>query len=222
MKTVLFLFILVSCGGPGKLYFTEGIRQPEVTEELKSSISYQEVASQVLAPKCLACHDSGARLQLDSYEKVFAQRKAIRKAVILSHSMPKAPISPLTMNELKLVAAWIKAGAPLHPLNGSQGPDEGPTKVLEANFESIKSHIIDRKCITCHGVQARLPLVTKDDFLHSRRNIVIPHHPDESVFIQALQEGAKKFMPPKKTGFTSVSEKERAVIRQWILDGAIF
>ena len=223
MRFLLCLFILISCGGPTKPVFSDKrILLPIISEELKGSISYHEVNTKVFANKCLGCHDSGSQIQLDSYEKAYPYLQKIKKAVLLNKSMPQKPISQLDKKQLELVTAWIEAGGPNAPLNGSGVPDE-PGPVLKQTFDSIKAFVLDRKCISCHsagGSVARIPLVTKDDLLNSSLDIVVPGNPDDSGLSIVLEEGARKFMPPKKSGFTPVSEAEKEVIRQWILAGA--
>lgn len=221
MKTVFLLFILVSCGGPGKLYFSvkESNNFP-VTDELRQSISYYEINSKVLSTKCLSCHDAGSKIRLDTYESAKKNLKNIEKTVLLSRSMPRSPVKPLQKEDLLLLAAWIKAGGPETPLNGTQVE---PEPQLEPNFESIKRHVLNRKCLACHTPGAsveRIPLVTKEDLLESNLDIVVPGNPDDSGLIIVLEEGARKFMPPKTSGFTSVTPEEKAIIRQWIESGA--
>lgn len=221
MKVILLLLILVSCGDPGKLYFSvkESSNFP-VTDELRQSVSYYEINSKVLSSKCLSCHDSSSKIRLDTYETAKKNLKNIEKAVLLNRSMPRAPVKPLGKGELLLLAAWIKAGGPKTPLNGTTVE---PEPQLEPTFESIKRNVLDRKCIACHSPGAsveRIPLVTKEDLLESSLDIVVQGNPDDSGLIIVLEDGARKFMPPKKSGFTAVSPEEKAIIRQWIESGA--
>ncbi len=220
MKTLLALIFIVSCGGPSKMQFSVKDTTFGVSDALKQSVSYNEVVSKVFANSCLSCHDSGSKIPLNTYESAVAHLKDIKKTVLLKQSMPRAPVSVLTKNQLQLVAAWIEAGAPREPLNGDHVE---PEPELRPDYESIKARIIDRKCLTCHssgGNASQIPLVTKDDLLSSNLDIVVPGNPDDSGFMIVLEEGARKFMPPKKSGFTSVSEAEKAIIRLWIAQGA--
>lgn len=220
MKTLLILFLFVSCGGPSKLRFSVQDTTFEVSDELKQSVSYNELVSKVFANSCISCHDSGSKIRLDTYESAVVHLKAIKKTVLLTKGMPRAPVSPLDKKQLQIVAAWVEAGGPREPLNGGQVE---PEPELRPEFVSIKARILDRKCMTCHspgGSASQIPLVTKDDLINSNLDIVVPGNPDDSGLMIVLEEGARKFMPPKKSGFTPVSEEEKAVIRQWITDGA--
>jgi uncharacterized membrane protein len=223
MKFILLFLFIVSCAKPSQLVFSVKENPlPLVTEELKQSISYEEVQSKVFASKCLSCHDGNAKLQLDTYEKAVANLDKIKRTVFFNKTMPRLPVTALDKGELTLLAAWIKAGGPNGSLNGTNGPaDHEP--ILEPKFESLKKLVLDRKCLICHsdgGNAARLPLVTKEDYLNSQAEVVIPGNPDDSGLMIVIEERARKFMPPTSSGFNPVSDEQKAVIREWILKGA--
>lgn len=54
---------------------------------------------------------------------------------------------------------------------------------LTPKFESIKSLILEPKCIACHkpgGKAENIPLLTRSDLLDSPHDLVIPGNADES------------------------------------------
>ncbi len=223
MKLILLFLFIVACGRPSQLVFSiKPDALPLVTEALRQSISYDEVNSKVFSTKCLSCHDSQSKLPLDTYAKAYANLEKIKQTVLIRKTMPRSPINSLSSKEMTLVAAWIEAKGPNASIDGTIGPvDHDP--VLEPKFESLKKLVFDRKCLSCHsagGNAARWPLVTKDDFLDPLSEIVIPGNPDDSGLMIVLKPEARKFMPPIKSGFTSVSEEQKAVIREWIQSGA--
>jgi len=189
--------------------------------ELLSSVSYAMVNAKVFQPHCVSCHGNSGGVNLESFDTAKSVLGRI-KTVLINKSMPKAPNLPLGPQEAQILAAWIKMGGPDSPSTG--GPDTPPPPMLEPKFSSIKSIIIDRKCIRCHSVggpAARVPLGTLDNLLNSPLDIVIPHNADESDIVLVLQDGARKKMPPLDSGITPVNAHDLNVIKEWINNGAI-
>jgi uncharacterized membrane protein len=194
----------------------------EVPASLVNSVSYSMVAGKVFQAKCVSCHGSSGGVSLETYDSAHAALDRIKRVVFTETTMPKAPGPALSQDELMILAAWIKAGGPSAPLNGD--PDhQAPPPVLEPKFDSIKSIIIDKKCISCHspgGKAERIPFLTKENFLNSPLDIVIPGNADESDIVLVLLDGARKPMPPQDSGFSRVSSQDLAIIKEWINHGA--
>lgn len=190
-----------------------------------SELNFNSVYNQVLRPSCIGCHGSSGGVSLESYVSVKAHLSRVVSSTLVSRSMPKAPTSALSEQQLGLLNAWVVAGAPEF-----SGPEEVPLQSLEPNFESIKIHILEVKCITCHAPGKdveRIPLVTKNDLLDSPLDIVVPGNADESGIILAVTNpNPKKVMPPAKdkqgndTGYSSLTNEEIRIISLWINNGA--
>lgn len=206
------------------LTFDVGNDEVKVSEALIRSISYEEVSEKVFRPKCIGCHGSSGGVNLESYKSASSHLEAIKNSTVVRRTMPRSPVIALTKNELELVAAWVAAGGPDSPLDGStSGGTTGGGPVLEPTYESIKKQIIDRKCLSCHtagGSAHRMPFNTREELLDDTYEVVIPNNPDESGMLIVLKPDARKPMPPKDSGFSAVTESEKAVIREWILKGA--
>ena len=141
--------------------------------------------------------------------------------------MPKLPTPALSADQMGLLNAWILAGAP-----ESSGPGGTlPLPPLLPNFLSIKTHILEPRCLSCHSPGnsvARIPLVTREDLLNSPLELVIPGNAEESGLILAVRnEDPNKVMPPEKTpsgqptGFSRLKEEEIRIIEEWIQRGAV-
>lgn len=190
-----------------------------------SELNFSSVYSQVLRPSCIGCHGSSGGISVESYASVKANLSKIYDSVIVQRSMPKAPTTSLTDQQLGLLNAWIVAGA---PENSEEG--EAPIPALEPTFASIKTHILEVKCLSCHAPGkpvARIPLVTKEDLLNSPLDIVVPGNAEESGIILAVTNpDPKKKMPPAKdaqgneTGYAPLSDAEVGIISLWINKGA--
>jgi uncharacterized membrane protein len=72
--------------------------------------SYAQVRDTVFSPRCVRCHDSDARVPLDTYEHARHFLPEIRETVFAKKAMPKK--GALTQNESDLLRAWLDAGAP--------------------------------------------------------------------------------------------------------------
>lgn len=221
MRTILLFFIvLYGCGKQSALYFDEG--PMTVSPALVRSISYKEIKAKVFDKSCIGCHGDSGGVSLESYTAAYQHLEAIRRTVLLRKSMPKSPFKSLTRSQLEMVTAWLEAGGPEKPLDGSD-PGESDETELNPTFASIKTHILDKKCLSCHSVgneAARIPLTTRDDLLNSPLDIVLPGDPDESGLMIVIEAGARKFMPPTRSGITPVTEEQKRVIREWIEKGA--
>lgn len=218
---------LVSACGPA-IHNSPTSDIPSPMSYKAGELSYGTVYERILRPTCVGCHGSSSKIDLGTYESVKSNLPKVFEATLVRRAMPKAPAPPLTPDQLGLLNAWIKAGAPRTAPNGETGPLPTP---LAATFESIKYNILEPKCLFCHAPGksvARIPLVTKDDLLNSPLDIVLPGNPDESGLMLAVRGvNPEKLMPPSKgadgspMGFSKLSDKEIEVIALWIANGAI-
>ncbi len=193
-----------------------------------NDLSYEFVNQEVLKPRCLVCHGSGASIGLETYSLVKSRMRDIIRAVLVEKSMPKN--AALSKREYDILLTWIANGAPELP-DTEPKPTPGPTATpsptptpapLEPTFDSIKKNILTVRCIACHsgtGPAKHIPMQTREDLVDSPREIVIPGNPDESGIVLAIERTDSKRMPPPDAG-AALSQKEKDVIRKWIQDGA--
>lgn len=220
MKVLIpLLFILVSCGPRGSLYFDPG--PYNVTYDLMQAASYKDVKEKVLDKYCITCHGSAGNVNLETYENVMANFEGIKRTVLFSKTMPRRPYKSLSKEEFDLVASWVLAGGPTLPLNGKD-PGALRMPILAANYLSIKENIIDKRCIICHqegGSGAKYLMTSREVMLANR--MIIPGDAMKSKFIRYIDVNSKKFMPPKKTGMSPVTEQEKALVIEWMQNGAL-
>jgi hypothetical protein len=90
--------------------------------------------------------------------------------------------------------------------------------------------ILSENCFACHGFdeasrQADLRLDTPDGAtaeLYSGHSAIVPGQPAESLLVQRIEtDDDDERMPPPESGKTLTSE-QRALLRQWISQGAAF
>jgi len=187
--------------------------QPE-DPDLKNGvlISYATVRQKVLGPRCVSCHGNSGGCNLETYENVKARAGDIVRRALVERSMP--PGRPLTNMESRILTKWINDGM---PNDGTMPPDE-----LKPNFESIKKHLFEMKCISCHsagGEAARVPLNDYRAVMESPREIVIPGNPEESSLMIVVTRTDEKRMPPPDVS-DALSEKQIKVLNDWIMAGA--
>ena len=84
--------------------------------------------------------------------------------------------------------------------------------------------ILQRNCYECHGqdpkkIAKNLDILNHDQLVDSRRRIVVPGAPEDSLLMQRIADGS---MPPEKeeTRLPRVTEKELQILKDWILGGA--
>lgn len=221
---VMIAFLLTGCSY--SVQKNELPAVPSPSNFLTSELTYASVYAKVLRTSCNGCHGTSGGINLESYENVRANLTKVFQSTIVERKMPKSPNPPLTSEQLGLLNAWIQAGAPVT----APGVDEPPLPVLEPTFASIKTNILEPKCLSCHSpgkAVERIPLVTVQDLLDSPLEIVIPGNADESGIILAVTgQLTEKLMPPEKdssgnpTGFARLSADEIGVLRDWINRGA--
>lgn len=211
-------FLLSGCQPEHKPF--DGRDDIEVPQKLVESVSFNELYNRVLEPKCIGCHGSSGNVNLETYQGARAAMARIQRSVLNARQMPKTPFTPLDREQLQLVAAWIKAGGPELPVGGGVAPD---TTKLEPTFASIRTKIIEAKCVACHrtgGEAPRVPLNTIADMVNSPLEIIIPGNPDESGLMIVIQPNARKKMPPSNSGIGALKPNEIQTINDWIAQGA--
>jgi uncharacterized membrane protein len=216
---MMFSLLISSCiSKKSKLQFSESYNNQAMLEK----VSYQLINQRILVPKCISCHGTSGNVNLETYQAVYSSIEKIKAVTITSHKMPKSPYSALRNDELELLSAWIKAGAPENPLSGVDIPPSN-SDPLEPKFLSIQKNIFQNKCLVCHakGKEAeRVSLDSPEDMINSPLDIVLPGNPDESDLVLVVLPTARKIMPPKKSGITSLKPEEIEIIKQWIANGA--
>jgi uncharacterized membrane protein len=195
-----------------------------IPTELLESISFQEVKNKVFIPKCISCHGTSGGVNLENYSSARSFLDQIEKSALVDKRMPKAGSEALSNEEFLILLAWVKAGGPETPLNGSNTPKPLPVEVLKAEFSSIKKLIIDKKCLSCHRLGGEAPRVflnTAQDMIDSPLEIVIPGNPEESDLILTLdRENSIKPMPPMDSGISGITAQELETVKEWIKKGA--
>lgn len=217
MKSILILlFTIPSCNY--KIDKTK-LDDVQVSDVMMNTVSYKQLRTEVLIPKCLSCHGNSGGVNLETYESAFKYFADINRSCLQTKTMPKAPVSPLDSKQMEVLTAWIEAGGPEKPRNSN--PPDTQENEPQSGFIKIKQEIIDPKCLSCHipGEHAgHIPLNTREDLLNSSLNLLIPGNPDQSLFYTITGPGAMNMMPP--IGVEPLTGTQRDMIKVWIQDGA--
>jgi len=190
------------------------------SRDLINKVSFQDVYK-IFRVHCTGCHGSSGGVNLETHAQAKMNLERIHRSTIIERRMPQSPYPPLNQEQLTLLAAWIEAGGPEHPLGG--GPVQEPEKLLP-KFDSIQTLVLQPKCVVCHapGKKAEnIPLLTRLDLLNSPYDLVLPGNADGSGLILVLLEGARKKMPPLDSGISPLSPDEISIIKEWINNGAM-
>jgi uncharacterized membrane protein len=203
---------------------TKTTKIPPASEYSTSELTFKNIYTNIFQKKCVACHGTSGNVNLESYAAVKSQIAKVFDSTLVKMTMPKAPTSPLTVEELGQLNAWIQLGAPEGEIS------EPPASNLEPTFESIKLHILEPKCLGCHAPgkpTERIPLVTRENLLNSPLDIVIPGNAEESgLILSVTNQRINKVMPPpvdklgQPTGFGPLTDIEIAILKEWINQGA--
>jgi|GEM_PF-7118402 len=180
-----------------------------------SKLSFAEVRSLALGPKCARCHDWVA-----SYAETRALASDISDRVQglgPNRQMPPASSSQLSANEKAAIVAWVAAGAqevpgqveqpvtppPVEPPPVEPPPVEPPPPV-KLTFAVVKAKVLDPKCLRCHKAEL-------DTFEHTA-----PLIKDIEFRIQDIG-GFEQMPPPNRPQLT---DEEKNMLLEWIRSGA--
>jgi uncharacterized membrane protein len=223
MIGVAVLFLTASCSYRLDKQGASDVGVGGPTAEMMARVSYADVST-IFQNRCVTCHGNSGGVNLESLAGARTALARIRQSTIVEHRMPKSPGAPLGDEERMTLWAWVDAGAPEVPANGGPATPPPPSlPPLEPTFDSIKSHIIDKKCLSCHspgGKAERDPFVTRSDLVDSALDIVVPGDASQSEIVHVLSPGARKPMPPVDSGITPVPQEDLEVIKIWINKGA--
>ncbi len=158
---------------------------------------------------------------METYAAARSALQKIKEQAIDSRKMPKSPEPALAIDELRILNAWILTGGRELPADGSNTPP--PPPALEPTFVSIKAHIFELKCISCHkagGKAEKYPFTSLKEILNNSDPVVIPGSVTRSALNDVLQPNADKPMPPRTSGYSPLSAAEIRIIQDWINNGA--
>ncbi|MCB0355746.1 MAG: hypothetical protein KDD40_02005 [Bdellovibrionales bacterium] len=136
-------------------------------------------------------------------------------ASIYSGSMPTA--GPLTSSEITTLENWIKTD-----IDPKAQIDLPPPEEVKPTFSSLSKLILVPKCVACHGPTKADDGIRVDSYeyvmgLLGSKKIVTAGLAAESKLYNSVKGGE---MPPRSAGYTALSSKEVAAIRDWIHSGA--
>ena len=155
MKTLVrFTSLILMAGVLSSCYYTRLKTPATVVDDQKfgylkpaekmSMMNYDFIGSRILKPRCIACHDSSKNVSLETYDLVKSNLLKIKNAVFIEESMPKR--GRLTDEEKRLLWNWILLDAPFQ--SEQTPPQEEP---MVATYDSIRMHIFEPICSTCHN-----------------------------------------------------------------------
>lgn len=179
-------------------------------------------AIQILQNRCASCHNEEKPEgeigyitdvnALEYYRLVIPGEPQISPLYeqVANGSMP--PSGSLSQAEISVLYEWINTG--LVEDTAGITPPTGNTAVLEAKWSSIYAKIVQPRCLSCHNATTQRGGVNLANHTVTL-NTVQPGNPNASSFYTSTANGS---MPQ---GGTPLSPAELAVVRDWILAGAL-
>lgn len=201
---------------------------------------FTSIKKELFDKRCISCHSpsgsaSGVPLGslkdiLDSPRELVIPGNPDESGLIIavertdSKRMPPPEVgNQLSKEVISVLRQWIENGAPESEENSSPNPTPPPNpSPLAPTFTSIKQHIFDSRCISCHsqgGKASGVPLVTYGDLMNSPRDLVLPGNVEESGLWIALSRDDDKRMPPPKNA-DGLKSEELEIVSKWIELGA--
>lgn len=184
-------------------------------EEKSALMNYAYINSRILQPKCVSCHGSSGNVNLETLEAVQSNAAKIMNSVFVEATMPKR--GAFTLDEKRWLWNWLRLGAPLKSEIDAPAEDQ-----LIATYDSIRKHVFEPKCLSCHNAVDSGKRISLDyqALLDSPLELILPGNADESGLIIALERIDDKRMPPAKEGYAALPAGQIQVIRAWIDGGA--
>jgi uncharacterized membrane protein len=240
LRLIILVLLVLSCNKKSKLKFQDNrpqVNQPQVNRPVLESISYADVKTKVFDVSCVRCHGNDGGVTLETYEEVFHEMELIRITTLEEHSMPKG--SSLSAEQIEVLTAWINAGGPNESVNIREPstPTEPPVVVTPPTeppvvitpptepvviFDTIKSDIIENKCMGCHArpnLLEKFPLNSRDGML--QKGLLVPGNAEVSLLYKTLLPTARKVMPPNRPNVKQLTQEEINAIKTWIDNGAL-
>lgn len=176
-----------------------------------ASLSFAQVSSMALAPKCARCH-AWATSYSGSAAVAFGDTGigARVQSNTPGFMMPPASSPQLSANEKAAILAWVDAGAKEFPAQPDTPPvitppiDPPLTEPQKLTFALIKQKVFAAKCLRCHGAEL-------DTFEHT-----LPLIKDIEFRVQDI--GGFDQMPPANR--TQLTDEEKNMLLEWIRSGA--
>ena len=114
----------------------------------------------------------------------------------------------------RILALAVLSVASCSMLSSSKKPGE-------EYFVSEVKPVLQQHCLRCHNgsLSPTAPNLTDRAHAFKNRSLIVPHHPDQSLLIAAVQRGGShpKMMP--RTDI-SLTDDQIGMLREWIEDGA--
>jgi hypothetical protein len=129
---------------------------------------------------------------------------------------------------LGVAISGLLAGA-VFTARGSPAEDPGSDRPTVRYGRDIRPLLSDR-CFTCHGPdaakrEANLRLDIREDATTARKDgiPIVPGDPERSeVWRRITSHNATDMMPPPAANKRPFTDEEKALLRQWIADGAVY
>ncbi|MBW7881311.1 MAG: c-type cytochrome [Caldilineaceae bacterium] len=211
-----------------------------------ANVNYEDHVLPIFEQHCAECHgDEKAEegLKLITYRSALAGSQygpvlvpgdpdnSYLVEMVVSGKMPKRG-DPLTPEEIEIIIAWIRAGAPEQGTPSGEAtpapaetpdalPEESTPAVDLANV-SFQNHVLpifEQHCAECHGdekAEEGLKLIRYNTALAGSQYgpVIVPGDPDNSYLVEMIVSGKM----PKRGDPLSPAEIE--IITAWIAAGA--
>lgn len=208
LKLSLSLTLIITIGGCGN--YEEFKEDPSTLFSRVApaqGLTFSEIKSQVLTPKCIRCHPG-----YEDYQTVINSIDSIT-AQVRSDRMPKD--GPMGAELKGLLFSWIAAGTP----QGNVIPVKpSPRDELAPNYESIAKNILGKKCVVCHNPQGQVPFLdfsTRESIWKKRKLLFNFDKPESSYILEVIQDPVEP-MPPMNSPFEQLNQEEIDVLKEWI------
>tara|TARA_B110001454_G_scaffold64823_1_gene62958 strand:- start:2969 stop:3691 length:723 start_codon:yes stop_codon:yes gene_type:complete len=183
-------------------------------------------ALEILSSKCLTCHNpdkpEGGISDITDLNFLLYYRLVIPGQpeisdlirVIKEGSMP--PGGGVSTDDLAALNKWILEG--LIDDSGNVAIPDG-SATLEAKYSSIKTRIINTKCLGCHSGATPSGGVDLTTYANTvANNIAIAGNPNGSRLVTSMQRAGNDFMP--RNG-ARIPQADIDIVKAWIQAGAL-
>jgi len=203
-------------------------------QESKAETAKKAVA--LLKAKCVACHKPDGKLAFDATNYQSLVKKGLLKAgdpkgsMVLERiqskdaPMPPEPAKPLTPAEQALFSKWIADGLTEPSATTAAAPkvlaQVGGGSADKGATATKALAIIKKNCGACHNGSQFFDAGNHRDMI--KKGYFVGGDPDASLGLQFIlgkvADRSSKQMPPEP--LPTLSDSDKATVRQWILDGA--
>lgn len=198
------------------------------TDQSKQLVTFEFVKTSALKT-CYQCHFN----KFDTEEQLMNIKELVLNRVNKDEMPPSwSGLKPLSECEKEILQTWISNRSQSLPQASTydltkcaaqrSAINEDKSELLNQplTFETLKTQILEKKCIICHNENLSEGGVVLETLKDLKDQDLIAKTAELSLLYKKILSNAKRSMPPASSGIAKLTEEEELFLKSWIDSGA--